>query len=176
MAYLSSGVAWINQFGLFGWACAGVASFVLTAMGMLAVGMARERFAFAKATRKWSAQVDTFNPLNTTFDALRIRISELPNPFYNKVSKKTFNNCDLVGPANICMSRCYASGVKFLGCDFVVIKIPIQPENVILFDECNFVGGTITRATIFAPQNIIDTVRAMSPNINVVTYENGGND
>jgi len=169
MAWLSTTVQWINQFGPFGWASVGLISFVLLSIGLASLGTWREALANARAAREWNLRTDSINPLRDNFDRERIRVGDLTHPVKRSIAKKTFSNCQLVGPANVTFMRCNLNGVSFSDCDIVVAKDGAFVRNVIAFEDCAMIGGEIINATLFVPQALFDHMRASVPSIEAVT-------
>ncbi len=85
-AVLSRGVTGIDAYGPFGWLIAGLVAFALAALGFFLAGLAYERFAVAKARRKWTRQVDAINPLEDEFCRQRVRVLDLAHPVQPLVS------------------------------------------------------------------------------------------
>lgn len=154
--YLSQGVAWIDQFGAFGWWSAGLLGFLVAALGLALAGIGREKWAIARATRKWAGQVDDINPLDTEFHKKRIRLVDLAHPITFKIKGKRFIDCQLVGPANlVLLSGINLNSNTFTKCDFVPTKKELYVLNAIGLEDCEVIGGEILETVLFVHPDIV---------------------
>jgi hypothetical protein len=170
--FLSTGVAWVNQFGAFGWWCAALIGFGITTGLYLAAGVAKNQFSQAEAKRKWAKDVDTINPLETHFIRKRINLAELANPITGRIIGKQFNDCELLGPANIfLLGQGVFNQVGFVNCDVVIVKNHVHIQNTLVIENCSFTGGTIARCTIFMPQPAYEVSKNQIPGFAAITYE-----
>jgi hypothetical protein len=172
LGYFSTGIAWINQFGAFGWLAVGVLGFVLTAVGMLAVALAWEKWATAKATIKWQKDVDQFNPLDTEFTRRRMRVQELAHPITRRIIGKRIIECELFGPATIVLrGRTRLDDSTFLNCDFMILKDDAITHNYpIMFIDCTILETEISNCTVLINQELYDSTFA-SMGLASITYE-----
>lgn len=166
---LSSGLDWVNQYGAFGWWTAGLLGFLLASLVLVAASVAREKFAMAQAMKKWARDVDQVNPLSQTFDSRRIKLSDIAHPLRRRISNKRFQNCDLLGPANIVLAGGSVTEAGFLSCDFVIVREDTRVYNTIVLETCSITGGTISQCTIFMSQQDYDRIK--QPGMNLITYE-----
>ena len=135
--YLSTGVAWINKFGWFGWWSAGLVAFMLFSTGMRMAMSAWRQLQIAGAIEKWKRDVVTINPLDRQFTRVRIAIRDLRHPANMFVDNKVFVDCELVGPGNIALLSGSFNGVNFTDCDFVVIDDETKQVHTALgFRDC----------------------------------------
>ena len=172
MAWLSTYVDAVNQFGAFGWASVGLTTFVTTSVGLAAVGTWREKLANAKAAREWNLRTDAINPLRRSFDSERIRISDLAHPLSKRIEGKSFNDCQLVGPANIILIGSGTfDGVSMLNCDVVIIKDSTSIFNVTVLENCHMMGGEILNSTFFMNKGTFDMIKDKIPGISSITYD-----
>ena len=156
MGYLSSGVAWINQFGAFGWFATGLLGFLIAAFALAGVGLAREKWALAQAARKWGREVDTVNPLAPSFDRKRIRLVDLAHPITSRIVGKQFTNCELLGKSDVVLTGGIVSGASFINCDFVVVRDDAILRNAIILDHCTVIGGELVSCTFYMKQEHFD--------------------
>lgn len=149
-AYLGSTISWIASFGAFGWWVAGLCGFFATSASLAALGIAKEKRAAAKARERWAEQVDGTNPLDTDFTRKRLKISDIASPIDKRIANKRFTDCELMGPANIVlMNGGSLMGAAVHNCDICVVRDQTPIHNVIVFDACNILGGSIFGCTIF---------------------------
>lgn len=171
MAWLSSTVGWINQFGAFGWASTGILTFFLVSAALALIGVWREKWVASWATKNWNLRTDTINPLQSTFESQRIKISEISHPVKNNIENKSFNHCELFGPDVIILVGCTLNGVGFVNCDTVVVKDGATVKNVKVIENCNFFGGTIWNCVILAPRLQFEQLQKALPGIEAITSE-----
>lgn len=169
--YLSSSVAWISQFGAFGWWSVGFLAFMLSGIAFAALGVGRERWISARAAARWNLTVDTVNPMADTFQDQRIRISDIAHPITKRIEGKTFLRFELFGPDNITVSGSNMVGVHFNDCEFVIIKDGGAVKNVKLLDRCTFTNGAIWNCTIFMSQDDFQHMKNSIPGVEAITYE-----
>lgn len=170
--YLSRSVAFISQFGAFGWWTVGILTFVLVSAAFLCIALAWERLATMRALKNWQVNTQSVNPLRNAFDGERISIAHLAHPITHRIERKSFNNCELVGPANVVFDgNGVVSGITFMDCDFVVIRENIHIKNILVFNGCSLLGGTIWNCTVFLTQQTWEGLAAGLPGITPVTYE-----
>jgi hypothetical protein len=170
-AFLSKGVIWVQQFGAFGYLFSGLFAFVTTSCAFALLAFAREKWELAAAVQKWKLQVNTVNPLQVSFDSLRLNISDIAHPVTNRIIKKTFSNCELMGFSNIVFVGCTLSNGSFNGCQFVIVRDDSSVNNVVIFEECHLVNFEFFSTTVFMNQAMFETVRVALPTERPITYE-----
>lgn len=169
--WLSTTVSWAAQFGAFGWWGAGLLGFLVFAGAQALIGVSKDRRARARALNEWPKTVDSVNPMRTVFDNERLRMRDLAHPLTQKITAKTFNQCELFGPENIAMMGNTITGTGFYDCEFIVVKDNTLIRNVVLLDQCHIVGGSLWNLTIFMNQAQFNDLKANLPQIASLTYE-----
>ncbi|MDN4632423.1 hypothetical protein QCD71_12925 [Sphingomonas sp. PsM26] len=158
-AQLSQGVAWINQWGWFGWWCAFLVGVLLSSLAIAGIARTKLWLAQAVAVAKWNQQVDTINPLDKEFIGKRINIMDLLNPVTKIIEGKRFINCELFGPANIYFRNDVRLESGLLNCDLVAIRLGQWVFNCIVIENCEFIGGSVFSCALFLPPNLVDKMR-----------------
>jgi len=172
VGYLSSTVAWINQYGAFGWVVSGVLAFLAGSVALLCLATAWGGFERSRATRKWMGDVSQVNPMRPSFQSERISISDLAHPIDNTIKGKVFNQCELIGPSNVFfLTGNSVNNPLFMNCDTVIIKDDCFLNNVVKIVNCSFIGGEIWNCTFFMPQSMYDQVLAAIPGFPAITYQ-----
>lgn len=161
--WLSSGVAWINQFGWFGWWLSGLLGALLTATLLMALSWARYAWVRAGVQQKWAQNVDAFNPLDVEHRSKRIRILELMHPITKHIENKRLYDCELIGPANIFMyQHCMFNRIEFYDCVAVAIQADnsgrIFPGEAVVLKNLEIHGGTIFGATLYVPPQFVQMI------------------
>jgi hypothetical protein len=95
--WISSYSAWLAQFGAIGWWMSGLMAAAVVSGSALAIANFRLSLMKHKALHTWKESFDTFNPMETSFSRLRLRLSDLADPIGNMIVGKTIANCDLLG-------------------------------------------------------------------------------
>lgn len=162
--YLAQGVSWIDQFGWFGWWSAGLIGFALACMALFGVAATRLWWLHGSAIRKWRSDVETVNPVEKEFSKKRISISEIAHPITRLIDSKRFVDCEIIGPANLVLvGNAGFSHVSFINVDIVPTKNGARINNVFILKDCEFIGGTITGVTFFAPGNAFKAFEPIEP-------------
>ena len=65
---------------------------------------------------------------------------------------------------------CGLAGVGFMDCDMVIIRDGYI-RNVIIFENCHIIGGTIWNCNIYLPQEAFDRMKQDMPSLSSITYE-----
>ncbi|MGR2947838.1 hypothetical protein ABMX85_21415 [Vibrio vulnificus] len=112
MAYLASISEPVSKFGVIGWLSIGLVAFFILGATFACFGVWRERSTLAEFTKK-SMYVNASNPLSPIHKDEKINLIDFYHPFYKAARNIRFENCDLMGPANI-----YADGGTFDQCGF----------------------------------------------------------
>lgn len=157
VGYLASGARAISQYGAFGWVSAGLVGFLLIAVALLSVASVREKWIIASWATKKSKVPDSVNPLDSEFRSSRIKILDLVHPITNKVVRKRFIGCQLMGPANIGLrGHVLFKDSGFLNCDVVIIRENAPIFNAIILEDCEVLSSEVMFCTLFVPQDVFD--------------------
>lgn len=169
-ATLSQSVAWINQWGWFGWWCAFILGGLLIQIILTLYSLFKLQIVKSRAIFKWSQTVDSIDPMQSIFENKRIRFRDLAHPFTNRIEKKTFKDCELFGQENIIFLRNTISEVNFRNCDFVILKDDLSIKNVIAIKNSHIIGGEIWNCVIFSDQEEYNNMKYLMPTIESQSY------
>jgi hypothetical protein len=121
--------------------------------------------------RNLSMRTAAFNPLDDNFTKKRIQVEALRSQFNEPVVGKTFVDCELVGPAVICLIGPIAiHGVGIGNCEFVRIRNGARILNAIPFINLTVTRGKLTGLTIFVPEGSVENVNAGVSGIQWITH------
>jgi hypothetical protein len=175
-----------KRFASWGWEnfprialLAGLAGFLgmlFAAITYAIVARARLWFVNARATDQFYKHADRINPLDDTFRNRRINISDLVPPFASVIRRKTFIDCELIGPANASLSATSPgagsmNGVGFIDCNACKVKDDIFVSTGVMFEDCTFLRGRIFRVTFFIPASGYDHMKNSMPGMNWLTLD-----
>ena len=147
---------WVSQFGAIGWLFAGLIACLLTALVALTAARIRLAWVRASVTRRWQETVDAFNPLDSYFNRIRLRLSDLADFVTNSVEGKRFTECDILGPASVVLSgSAEIFSIDFRNCDFVP-----HDENVVIYNatylvNCSLSHSRLAKITIYVPLRFV---------------------
>ncbi|WP_160297990.1 hypothetical protein, partial [Rhodopseudomonas palustris] len=165
MTYLSQITDWVSVWGPAGVGFVGLVSalsvWVALALASSLRAKAKLRMANTEVIQKWKDQVTSANPLAPEFHRERLRIDDVAHPISKSITGKRFIDCELIGPANLFMSRVNLSHVGFIDCDVVVARERSIIRNATLIDNVQMVGGQIWNCTFIIPPNLVETFASM---------------
>jgi hypothetical protein len=156
------------------WVVAGFLGMLIAAVIYAIAARARLWFVNAKATDEFYRQPDRINPLDDTFRDRRLSIANLAPPFEPVIRRKTFIDCELIGPANAGLSATVPgagtmNGVHFINCNACKVRDNIFVSTGIMFEDCTFIRGKIFRVTFFIMESGYDHIRNSMPGMNWLT-------
>jgi hypothetical protein len=147
------------QYAPFSWVAAGVVGAIIAALITAVVAWSRTKLSYARYIDRSGSPGDNVNPLDDSFHRKRISLTSFVSPPYNNLVRgKTFDQCELFGPAvvvlrgNITMSH---NEIHF--CDFVAIGNKAVPVNGISFADV-----TIIRSKMFGIVFLVHESRVQS--------------
>ncbi len=124
--WLSSGVAWIDHYGAFGWFVAFLFGTLVAGLILLTLVLVRYALVALSSRTRWAKETENINPLADELKKTRFKVIDLMNPFTRLISQKRVYDCELVGPANLFLYKnCSFFGVRFYDCVGVVLR----PDN-----------------------------------------------
>lgn len=144
MTYAAAASDILSNYAPFSWLAMGFVFALVAALVM----MLHSKWAFYRSASEANLIIasapKSVNPLASNFDTQRINIIDFFSPFNAHHVGKTFNNCDIVGPAVIALNACFISGMKpeFTNCNYVQIKHgrPLHLQSVVIFQGCTFIN------------------------------------
>ncbi len=149
---VAKATAWIEPWGPIGWWAAAMVGALIAALLLLLFALAYGRIMDARLKRKIYGSGDKLNPLEDFFDRKRIDINDLAYPFAPIVRKKTFQNCDLVGPCNVLVmgrSELYGCGGTLV--QAAIIDRNTRIQNAIAFEDCVIRNCNLYQITFLVP-------------------------
>ncbi|WP_313387560.1 hypothetical protein [Achromobacter aegrifaciens] len=140
---------WINAIGPVALVGCTLLGMMLAALSYLWWAMARLRHARAAvAFRAAKAEEVLINPLENRFISRRIKLDAFLPPVPERVTGKTFSDCDLMGPIVLAvLDGTTIAHSSFKNCDFVLARRGCTPHNALAFGEmfftqCRFINIT----------------------------------
>lgn len=90
------------------------------------------------------------NPLSSSFDKQVVKIPDFYSPYYITHKKKTFNNCQIIGPGNVLLGGSVLQYGDFRECQIVILNHnpKMRLFNVTAFEDCSFINCQIINITI----------------------------
>lgn len=150
MSYLSTGVSWINRFGLFGWASTGLIVFVLSSVAIGLLGRARLWRAESKARERLTSNSSPFDPMEKVFRDKRLFLKDLAPLGRKEIKGRKFINCEIVGPGDIVIDMRSDDSKPFPTMrdnwfnDVNLIHVAVAEgktiHNAVFFPDCDFEG------------------------------------
>ena len=173
MSYLASITDWMSAVGPLGIGAAGLLSAQVVHIGLSHASyrraLARERIAFADAQQRWAKQVDTINPLDKEFFRKRINVNEICHPISRRVTGKKFIDCQFVGGTSITFIASepgkLINSLTYESCDIVEVNPHCYINNVVVFENCDLLGGTIVGMAVYVQSTMLPEFVAMKANI-----------
>ncbi|WP_312780448.1 hypothetical protein [Brevundimonas sp.] len=181
---------WALSFGLPAWAVKASnlfgqyqpASSVLAGfLGALAFGIiarllaaARESLVSASVRDRFYRDGDRINPLDRLFERQRIAIADIAPPMGSPIIDKTFDTCELIGPANIILAATGAGlmhGNTFTRCDAVSTADGADPQTATAFFNCRFINCHFFNVTLFIHEDVYATANQSIGGLNWITPE-----
>ena len=145
MGYLSTSVAWVSQFGAFGWLSIVLVAFVLGGLGLALIGGWRVNSAQAKMLARLSSDSSHFDPMASTFENKVLFLKDLVPPGRRHMENRKFINCEIIGPGNIVVCLNSAEGVPsvfrgniYYDVDCIQVDPAVNSNNAIYFPGCDF--------------------------------------
>jgi hypothetical protein len=115
----------------------------------------------ATASRRFYESGERINPTQNVFQAVRVKISDLTPPVGQKITGKTFVDCEIVGPSNIVLSgttRLTDSGFDHLDCIILNGHVPVF--NGVEFNNCSFLRCNFFLISVLVPEPFVSTFEA----------------
>lgn len=168
-AWATWAIAALQAWAPLSWVVAGFLGMLIAALVYAIVARARLWFVNARATGEFYKQIDRINPLEDTFRNRRIAIADLKPPFEPVIRRKTFIDCELIGPANASFGATSMNGVIFIDCNACKVKNTAFISTSVMFEDCTFLRGKIFRVTFFIPEAGYDHMRNSMPGMNWLT-------
>lgn len=156
--WVATQVPWLSAYGPIVWLAFGAFGAILAVAVAVGTAYARYKWVEATAIRGWREKAHPVNPLEAEFHKKRIDIGTFAHPVTQFIERKRFTDCELLGPATIAFAgQVWISGTAFIGCDLVAVRPGgAKLRNVVGLSNVSIVGGSISRCTIYIPQEKIE--------------------
>lgn len=156
-----------KKYAPISWIAAAISGAILGATLVWIWAVARRNLSYAALLNKASKDSARINILENSFNRQMIRMSDFSLPIPKPHKHKIFNECFLVGPANIvCVGTLILTDGHFINCDYVALKDGVQIFNAIPFENLTITGGTVTGITFLLSQ---DAVASLPPHVNWIS-------
>jgi hypothetical protein len=153
MGWLASATEWLNAYGPIAYGGIGLASAFVAAGALALIGVGRERLSRVQLNARLATTPTTVNPLEDTFQRVRINVADFECPFNQLYQGKTFIKCELTGPANVIFfGSVNIEDSPRIDCEFVSYNRKVKIRNAIVFENPTFRGCVLYRLTIFVPE------------------------
>lgn len=151
-AWAASATAWLNAYGPIAWVGSGVVGILLLIGCLMLWARYRMFAATADVVAKQAESDDVVNPLHDSFDRHRVRLSQIASPIDNLVDGKTFNRCEILGPANVViLDGIVMQDNELYGCDFAVVRIGAHVSNAVKLRRCTINRSKLHGITFLIP-------------------------
>jgi hypothetical protein len=152
----SSSVAWLNQFGAFGWLVSGLIAFVLTAVAMALIAKARIWRIEAKARARQIGESSPFDPMARIYEGKRLYLRDLAPVGRKQVIDKKFVDCEIIGPGTAVLGLRSSDHKPFpqmkdsstFDVDAVEIRSDVISQLAVAFVDCDFDGCKFYHMTL----------------------------
>lgn len=173
-AWAGSYSSYLSEFGAIGWIFSGLLSSVLLATLVFLCVQIRNSWLIGRSTRRWIENSDEFNPMESEFRNRRILVKDLAHPITLEIVRKKLYNCELIGPASVFLyNGGYFKDVTFADCSVFVLwpdqKGQVFPGHSVILNNVEMHGGSIYRATILIPPDMVDIFHAMGMKFSTLT-------
>lgn len=166
MAYLASISTLISQYGAIAWVGVALCSFLVIGLSLACFSFWKERSAMTDFARK-STFAAKSNPLSKIHSDEMILMADFFHPYYKPIADVRFENCDLMGPANIFVDGGGFHNCGFWDCEVVIIRTDRRIAGCInlvrpMVINCNFYR-IIFFMTIDGFNNLRPDLKAIMP-------------
>ncbi|WP_156417015.1 hypothetical protein [Sphingopyxis sp. H050] len=183
VGYLSTGVAWISQFGAFGWFSAGLAGFLATSTALALLAKTRLWRVEAKIRERITGDGSPFDPMARVYENKRLYLRDLAPQGRREVIGKTFINCELIGPGTAIIGLRSSEQKPWpkmensntFDVDCIEIDVNVRSALAISFLDCDFSGCNFYHLTLLFGRRENQTLHWITPNFNeprLLTDEN----
>jgi hypothetical protein len=167
VAYFSTPVDWISQFGWFGIIVSGLVGYAIAAFGMAQTAKARLNRMYAEHRAVIHGESSSsFDPLAKVYENKRLYLRDLAPVGRRFVKGKTFINCEIIGPGSAVLGTRSSEHMPFpsirdsAAYDVDCIEIDPSKESMLAigFPDCDFIGCQFFHMTLLSAQRDNDTL------------------
>ncbi|MDT0215877.1 hypothetical protein Q9R35_00940 [Alcaligenes sp. AB3] len=156
-----------TKFAPFSWIAAAILGAILGVILVWIWAAAKQKLGYAALLKKAAEDSDRINILENSFNRQMIKLSDFSLPIPTPHKHKIFNECFLIGPANIvCLDTLTLTNGQYINCDYVVLNDHAQIFNAISFENLTITGGVVTGVTFLLPKN---AAASLPPHVNWIT-------
>tara|TARA_R110000751_G_scaffold31305_1_gene79849 strand:+ start:184 stop:882 length:699 start_codon:yes stop_codon:yes gene_type:complete len=151
-AWAASAVEQFQQYAPLSWIAAGFVGMLIAAMVYGVYAWASARMVKARYDAKMLAKGSFVDPMAKTYEDVRIYLNEFCLPSHPVIQKKTFINCQIIGPANIILE--FGNNVQeaeYPISDAVRLKETPNIFNAVFVRNCIFRQCSFQRITFLVP-------------------------
>lgn len=149
-------------------ACALVALVAFLALVRLSASVYRS-YVDSNIRKKFYADTAKFDPMKTRFDRERFRVIDLIHPFSNVIEDRQFENCEIIGPANIVLiatGKGMLNGNNFANCDAVSHMGDAKLNTAIIFKDCRFLNCQFYNVLLMMQEDVYDAANTAITGLN----------
>lgn len=152
-AWAAIATDWLNAYGPIAWVASGFAGLILFVVALFIWAQFRVNTESARIVAKHRQDPDPLNPLADNFERKRIRLHDLASVIDRTVDQKTFDRCELIGPACVVIvDSITMQDNHFYGCDFVICRNGAAINNAITLRRCTIQRSKLHGITFLIPR------------------------
>lgn len=145
-----------SHYAPFSWAAAGLIGTIIAAFVFWLIAKGYFWYTQARWARMASSPGDGVNPLDDNFLRKRIKIGDFTSRVNPLIEHKTFDRCELIGPALV-----LAQGVSFVrsgftGCNFMCCKDNFPIFGATILKDSNIINSKLFEITFVVPESQVD--------------------
>jgi hypothetical protein len=173
-AWAAHAVGLFRSWAPLSWVIAGFAGAGFFVMCYLGFALARKIIVRSQVEKTYRDRLDGIDPMADRFVRQRIKLLDLASPIDGTITGKTFEDCELIGPANIViMSSAPGRGgfdtVNFIDAAAVLVREDAMIANCIVLQDCIVRRCKVHRVTMFMPVSAYQFMVDKLPGMNLLT-------
>jgi hypothetical protein len=158
---VSAWLAWLtdrlNAYAPLSWLAAGLFGGLICAGIAWLVGRARWWMIQARWANLLNSPGEGVNPLDDNFVRRRIKIDDFVSPVHPSIQGKSFDRCELIGPAVVLMGSSVFDPL-FFDCNFICVKDNVNVYNAIVISDYVFLRCKFYRLSLLVPESVVNSV------------------
>jgi len=160
---IAAWAAWATEvfqtYSPFSWVISGMVGGLVVALALWAAAYASDRRVIRDIRARHQNKSNSANPLETSFRKERINIQDLLPPYDNKITGKTFIECELIGPANVFILQSQGGKTFITNCKLqlsvaAVVKDNSQFSSSVIFVDCSITQCTFVNVVLMVHEHI----------------------
>lgn len=132
----------------------------------------RNAMIMGSIRRRFYEGGERIDPMKRQFDRQRVKIADLAPPMGGPIKEKTFEECEILGPANIVLLGTGSSmlaGNTFSKTDAISTADGAQPNTAVIFLNCRFINCHFFEVAIFLHEGVYDAANTAISGLNWIT-------